>query len=265
MDKKVIYVFLFILAVFIGIIIFTAEKKSPEIIDENGETVYSLEMSREIAENWVLENSSTYKFDGSNLELISEGEIAAEMFIFNFSFTSSAAGYGDRTDQMLAQVITEHEIEVIVDRGNVVSAVINDEYCEMNKAMIEPMEDFIIDVALISVIDGQESVTTVERKVTTTRSDLAKTRLLELLSGPSEAEKTVDLSTSIPEGVSVLDFYIENGVAYADFDSRLEEGVAGSAWVTSIIDQITTTLVQDDDIVDVVISIEGRVDDILQP
>ncbi|MFH1456602.1 MAG: GerMN domain-containing protein [Patescibacteria group bacterium] len=90
--------------------------------------------------------------------------------------------------------------------------------------------------------------------------------LWQLLSGPTEDEKTSGFSTSINSGVKLQSLSIdENGTATADFDNQLEYQVGGSCRVIAIRSQITETLKQFETIKDVVISINGRTEDILQP
>ncbi|MFA6039095.1 MAG: GerMN domain-containing protein [Candidatus Peribacteraceae bacterium] len=97
------------------------------------------------------------------------------------------------------------------------------------------------------------------------RSDAARAALEELLRGPTEAERAQGFFTSIPEGVTVRAFTLEDGVAKAEFDAALEQGVGGSCRVTAIRSQITNTLKQFSEVRDVVLSVDGRVEDILQP
>ena len=83
------------------------------------------QQSKETAESFA-ENSATYQFDGSGLELASSKALDCEScYEFAFGFTSSAAGYGDRTGMMLAQVITSHKAIITVKEGNVDSAVLD--------------------------------------------------------------------------------------------------------------------------------------------
>jgi spore germination protein GerM len=56
---------------------------------------------------------------------------------------------------------------------------------------------------------------------------------------------------------------IENGIARADFNSALNVG--GSCRVTAISSQIKQTLLQFDTVNQVIISINGRTDNVLQP
>lgn len=58
---------------------------------------------------------------------------------------------------------------------------------------------------------------------------------------------------------------IENNVARVDFDKQLEYQVGGSCRVAAIRAQITQTLKQFPTVKEVIISIDGRTEDILQP
>jgi spore germination protein GerM len=69
----------------------------------------------------------------------------------------------------------------------------------------------------------------------------------------------------MPEGVKVQSLSIEGGVARVDLSEELEEGVGGSCMVASITAQITETLKQFPTVDSVIISIDGRTEDILQP
>lgn len=107
-------------------------------------------------------------------------------------------------------------------------------------------------------------VTPVLRVVTKTTAS-ARASLLELLKGPTSVERKSGYSTSIPEGVVIQKLEIKNGIAYVDFNSALQTGVGGSCRVLAIRSQIENTLKQFATIKSVVISIDGRTEDILQP
>ena len=89
--------------------------------------------------------------------------------------------------------------------------------------------------------------------------------LEKLLEGLTDDEKAQGYTTNINTGVEIQDFFVDNNVAYVDFNNQLEQGVGGSCKTAAIIAQIKETLKQFDDIKDVVISIDGRTEDILQP
>ena len=104
----------------------------------------------------------------------------------------------------------------------------------------------------------------VEREVPKTLA-VAKAALEELLKGPTDDEKSQGFFTSINTGVKIQSLKVENGTAKVDFDEQLEFQVGGSCRVSAIRAQITQTLKQFPTVKDVIISIDGRTEDILQP
>jgi len=104
----------------------------------------------------------------------------------------------------------------------------------------------------------------VEREIPKTLA-VARAALLELLKGPTEEEKARGFLTNINPGVKIQNLVIESGVAKVDFDEQLEFQVGGSCRVAAIRAEITETLKQFPTIKEVVISINGRREDILQP
>jgi len=87
----------------------------------------------------------------------------------------------------------------------------------------------------------------------------------DLLKGPTDQEKASGFITSINDDSHVQSIIIEGGVAYVDFDSRFNEGVAGSCRVEAIRSQVEKTLRQFSEVNEVVISVDGESDEILQP
>ena len=104
----------------------------------------------------------------------------------------------------------------------------------------------------------------VEREVSKTQA-VARASLEELLKGPTESEKDQGFFTNINPGVKIQSLNIENGVAKVDFDEQLEFQVGGSCRVAAISAQIRETLKQFPTVESVIISINGRTEDILQP
>ncbi|MDD2758523.1 MAG: DUF333 domain-containing protein [Patescibacteria group bacterium] len=99
-------------------------------------------------------------------------------------------------------------------------------------------------------------------KKTTT---VGKAALEELLKGPTEAEKADGFVTNINPGVTVKSLTISDGIAKVDFDKQIQYQLGGSCRVTAIRAQITQTLKQFPTVKEVVISVEGNVDEALQP
>jgi len=95
-------------------------------------------------------------------------------------------------------------------------------------------------------------------------TDAANAALIELLRGPTAAERAAGY-LSLPPGVELKSLHIANGVAVADFSPSLERQLGGSCRVEAIRAQIERTLQQFSTVKDVVISIDGKTDGILQP
>jgi hypothetical protein len=84
--------------------------------------------SREIARVFV-EHSPTYQFDGFELEYNQTIVLRCPYcWLFVFDFQSRHAGYGNRTGQVLAQVITPHTAEVTVINGTITRAVLDERW-----------------------------------------------------------------------------------------------------------------------------------------
>jgi len=86
---------------------------------------------------WFLMNSPTFKFDGiaDSISVIDTRimESYPVQYVFVITFECGNAGYGDRTGQMLAEVITPHEAVIKVVEGVVVSAVIDGVWDELDQ------------------------------------------------------------------------------------------------------------------------------------
>jgi hypothetical protein len=104
----------------------------------------------------------------------------------------------------------------------------------------------------------------IEREIIKTEG-IARATIEALLTGLTVEEKNKGYFTSINEGVKVNKLTIINGTAKIDFDKTMEEGVSGSCRVSAIKQQIVQTLMQFSSINTVIISINGRTEDILQP
>ncbi len=104
----------------------------------------------------------------------------------------------------------------------------------------------------------------VEREIPKTEA-VGRAALEELLKGPTDTEEAQGFFTNINPGVKIQSLIIENGLARVDFDEQLEFQVGGSCRVAAIRAEITETLKQFPTVDDVLISINGRTEDILQP
>jgi hypothetical protein len=104
----------------------------------------------------------------------------------------------------------------------------------------------------------------VARLVPKTQSTL-KAAMEELLKGPTAAEAKLGFGTSINPGVTINSVKVSGNTTTIDFSPKLEEGVGGSCRVAAIRSQITNTAKQFSNIKNVIISINGETELILQP
>lgn len=95
------------------------------------------EKSKQMAYD-AAKDSSTYKFDGYNLKFESSKTLnCSNCWEYIFSFSSRQAGYGDRTGQVLAQVITPHEIRVTVQDEKVILVVTDRAFDELKQIYLK--------------------------------------------------------------------------------------------------------------------------------
>ena len=102
------------------------------------------EAALQIAKHFIM-NAPTYAFDGIDGTLLLIETTSLEswpvQYIIVFSFESSHAGYGDRSGEMVAQVVTTHVVTVKVVNGEVVQAVIDDVWDELEQMETGVNED----------------------------------------------------------------------------------------------------------------------------
>lgn len=87
----------------------------------------------------------------------------------------------------------------------------------------------------------------------------------ELLKGPTTLEQSQGFTTALNTDVKINSLSITNGVARIDFDSNLNKSVAGSCRVQAIRAQIEETLKQFPTVQSVIISVNGKTENILEP
>ncbi len=89
-----------------------------------------------IAQEFI-KSSPTFVFDGIeetfSLELIAIRESFPEQYVIEADFDSLHGGYGDRTDEMVIQVITPHSMNLVVINGEVTSAMLDGKWDELNQ------------------------------------------------------------------------------------------------------------------------------------
>jgi len=112
------------------------EKFEPEEEEEVFDQA-KFERSKQIAQEAV-KNAPTYKFDGFDLKFeTSEALPCPNCWEFTFSFSSRHSGYGDRTGQTLAQVITPHKIRVNVQDEKLVVVVTDRTFDELKQIFLK--------------------------------------------------------------------------------------------------------------------------------
>jgi len=102
----------------------------------------------------------------------------------------------------------------------------------------------------------------VERVVPKSQT-VARSALGELLSGPTDLERSGGYSTNINSDVTVQNLSITGGVAKVDFSPNMEDGVSGDCRIAAIKAQITQTLEQFPTVKEVEISVDGKTDGVL--
>jgi hypothetical protein len=93
------------------------------------------EESLEIARKFML-NSPTYTYDGRDLAHVETQALRCpSCYLFTFEFTSTHAGYGDRSKLMVAQVITPHIAVITTSQGRVTEAIMDNQWNMIKQEM----------------------------------------------------------------------------------------------------------------------------------
>ena len=102
-------------------------------------SVISQEQSQKIAEEF-LRNSPTFKFDGveDTLKLVNTA-VREKLYCweFDYEFKCRHAGYGDRSGKILAQVITLHRAMIVVQRGEVIHAMLDGRWDMLDQKIVK--------------------------------------------------------------------------------------------------------------------------------
>ena len=104
----------------------------------------------------------------------------------------------------------------------------------------------------------------VEREIIKTPA-IVQNSLEELLKGPTEEEKLLGYITSINDNVKIKSISVVDGLATVDFDEQFNFQMGGSCRVSSISAQVEETLKQFSNVNQVVISVNGQTEGILEP
>ncbi len=106
-----------------------------------------------VAEDY-LKDSPTFAFDGREDTVVVVGNLTIRCpycWAFEFDFECSHAGYGDRTGQVIAQVITPHTACIAVHRGEVVQATMDEVWDMMEQKMLPVEGEANVEVVAVEV------------------------------------------------------------------------------------------------------------------
>ncbi|MFZ3060557.1 MAG: hypothetical protein WA102_12585 [Candidatus Methanoperedens sp.] len=100
---------------------------------------YTKEGNALIATNFV-KNEATYKFDGipETFKLNETKTSDKYRWEFYFEYQSRNSGYGDRTNAIVNPVITNHTAVIAMERGNIMSAILDNKWDMKLQKLIEP-------------------------------------------------------------------------------------------------------------------------------
>ena len=86
-----------------------------------------------------LRNCPTFRFDGipESVQVVGVETLRSPWtWEVSIAFECRHAGYGNRTGKMLAQVISPHQIRAVVQRGDIVSAIIDGVWDELAQKLM---------------------------------------------------------------------------------------------------------------------------------
>jgi len=102
-------------------------------------------------------------------------------------------------------------------------------------------------------------------RVVKNRGKIYEETLRILLDGPNLDEQTAGYKNMIPESTQLNFAKFNNGILVADFNDKLDYAVGGACWVSAIRSQIEQTMKQWPEVREVVVSVNGKSEYILQP
>jgi len=159
---------------------------------------------------------------------------------------------------------------LILQKDNPSGLAVNDDELRI-PVIFSNFEQSVAEKTSIKVFFGNsgqgaecEEVAYVTREVDKIAT-IGGTTIEELLKGPTSTEQTQGFSTAINTGVKINSLTISNSVAKIDFNSNLNKNVAGSCRVQAIRAQIEETLKQFPTVQNVIISVNGKTENILEP
>jgi len=129
--------------------------------------LYTKEKAIETAKEFLL-NCPTFKFDGisESVRVIGAYTLRSPWtWMVQLNFTCAHSGYGNRTGLVLLQVLTDHEISIVVQKGVVIRAIIDDVWDEANQKLL-PSLDVTTDKMVCR--EGENITVTIRNTLTQT-------------------------------------------------------------------------------------------------
>jgi len=137
-----------------GVLVRSLEVKKEQNNEENGEENNEEDNNEEtdqqngypeeletISRSWIVNSCPTYVFDGMGLKFIKgrKSNIAdcENCYEMEFTFNSRNSGYGNRTGEVTARVITPHRIIILMRDEKVNKAITDQKYDEVNEVFIQ--------------------------------------------------------------------------------------------------------------------------------
>jgi len=210
--------------------------------------------------NWFFEASFPIELIDDQGKVLGQGHVQA----LSDWMTSDFVPFKGEINYQVAATTTG---KLVLKRDNPSGLPQNDKKIEM-PVLISPSQTITVKAffgkyGLDSSMLACEKVYPVERIVAKTDA-IGRAALEQLLAGLKPGEEK-EYFNSINPGVKIQKLTITDGIAKVDFDETMEKDMGGSCRVIAIRAQITETLKQFSTVKDVIISINGRTEDILQP
>ncbi|MFA6254562.1 MAG: GerMN domain-containing protein [Patescibacteria group bacterium] len=232
--------------------------------NKNQEFTFPLTITGEARGNWFFEASFPVKLLDANNQVIAQTIASAKSDWMTTDFVPFEA-------EIVGSILSQSgqiPVTLVLQRDNPSGLPQNDEQITIPLILSQPETDNINVYFGNSQFDPEvmdcTKVFAIQRTIVKTEA-IGRAALEELLKGPTETEKNDGYFTSINPGVKIQSLNIENGTAKVDFNAQLEYAVGGSCRVAAISSQIRQTLKQFPTVNNVIISIDGRTEDILQP
>jgi len=124
---------------------------------QNSSTEMNDYQAKEIATAFIT-NAQTFHFDGleSSIKIVNVVELESNpiQYIVTLEFKCTHIGYGDRTNENLAEVITLHTAKIKIISGKVRSATIDNFWDELNQKSLQLTKNDIEQIALDWLLDS---------------------------------------------------------------------------------------------------------------